>query len=233
MSLKLARIYEAEANHLTAEKLVRDCIDDLSKTRSNDLKIANTLSDALIMQERYKEAADVLKGAIPGWDQPLHPTIDNLRPYLLRAKLAMALAESGEVDKAIEITESLIDTLPSDQTKTSPPIAFTAPTIREELLPRLYYALACFYEKKANQTNPPGAKYSRRVIGNLGTALSLTADNLHDRLLRAIILEKTAQFTRTADGGNTPYADRAAKEAASIKKGPDAYRSIRPTIFGR
>lgn len=233
LSLKLARIYEAEANHLTAEKLVRDCIDDLSKTRSNDLKIANTLSDALIMQERYKEAADVLKGAIPGWDQPLHPTIDNLRPYLLRAKLAMALAESGEVDKAIEITESLIDTLPSDQTKTSPPIAFTAPTIREELLPRLYYALACFYEKKANQTNPPGAKYSRRVIGNLGTALSLTADSLHDRLLRAIILEKTAQFTRTADGGNTPYADRAAKEAASIKKGPDAYRSIRPTIFGR
>lgn len=232
LNLKIARIYAAKGGQWNVDKAVNDCIDYLKATGSNDLKIANTLSDALIMQGRYKEAADVLKKAIPGWDQPLHPTEDNIKPFILRAKLAMALADSGEIDKAIEVTEALIDALPSNQNKTSPPVSFTAPTLRGELLPRLYYQLACFYETKAKQTSPPGAKYSRRVMGNLGTALSLTADSLHDRLMRAIILDKIAQFTRTADGGNTPYAKQAAKEAASIKKGPDAYRSIRPTIFG-
>ncbi|MBL0188201.1 MAG: protein kinase [Candidatus Obscuribacter sp.] len=233
LMLKLARIREAEADLTTSQKLLNDCLDDLKTAdNANKLKRLTTMSDALMMQGKYKEAAQVLKQAEPKWDEkPQGGLESDPKPYLLRAKLAMALAEANETDKAIEITERLIESVAATQTTTTPPIAFAAPTLRDELLPRLYYSLACFYEKKANQTSPPGDKYSRRVMGNLGTALSLAADSLHDRLMRAIILNKMAQFSRTTDGGKTSYADQASKEAANILKGPNAYRSIRPTLL--
>lgn len=233
LMLKLARIREAEADLTTSQKLLNDCLDDLKTAYFGDkLKRLTTMSDALIMQGKYKEAAQALKQAEPKWDEkPELNSVTDLKPYLLRAKLAMALANAGEVDKAIEITERLIESISAMQTATNPPIAFTAPTLRDELLPRLYYSLACFYDKKANQTSPPDDKYSRSVMGNLGTALSLTADSLHDRIMRAIILNKMAQYSHTTDGGNTPYADQASKEAANILKGPNAFRSIRPTLL--
>lgn len=233
LMLKLARIREAEADLTTSQKLLNDCLHDLKTAVFGDkLMRLTTKSEALSMQGKYKEAAQALMQADPQWyEKASLNSVTDLKPCLLRAKLAMALANAGEVDKAIEITERLIESISAMQTSTNPPIALTAPTLREELLPRLYYSLACFYDKKANQTSPPDDKYSRSVMGNLGTALSLTADSLHDRIMKAIILDKMAQYSHTTDGGNTPYAEQASKEAAKILKGPNAFRSIRPTLL--
>lgn len=207
-------------------------------------KIQAALGSALLAAGEYKEAATVLEKANNNFTQVAGKTANVLvlDQFILRAKLAMALAKSGQVDQAISQTDSLIAGI-STQTdnQTSAAVLDVAPSLRAELLPRLHYSLAYFYELKlkAAEKSPKSSDSAnsattsalkQRIMSNLSTALAMAEPTYHDTQFKGIIWQKIAQFNREFDPSNTTAIRQAQHESLRIFTDRQSLKSIRPTV---
>ncbi|MBA4079078.1 MAG: hypothetical protein C0508_28870 [Cyanobacteria bacterium PR.023] len=157
----------------------------------------------------------------------------------MRANLAMALAKSGQVDKAISETDSLVRALTTQSdNQTAAAVADVAPSIRAELLPRLHYSLALFYELKlkAAEKSPKSSDSAttsalkQRIMSNLSSALAMADPTYHDTQFKGVIWEKIAQFNKEFDPTNTLAIKQAQRESLRIFADRLSLKSIRPTI---
>ncbi|MBP9089447.1 serine/threonine protein kinase [bacterium] len=206
-------------------------------------KLYAALGSALLADGRYAEAVAAYEKADNNFaQQTKRNSAFLLDHYILRANLAMALAKSGQVDKAIDITNNIIkimNTQNKHHTPSSLAGAILAPTIRNEILPRLHYSLACFYELKlkANGNSQKDSNSSantvlkQRVMSNLSTALALAEPTYHDTQFKGVIWEKIAHFNKQFDPSNTAALEQANKEINDIFTDRQLVKSIRPMVI--
>ena len=239
-----------EAKKLRAEAIAQ--LKELYKEANNSsasplpahmaTKIQAALGSALLAAGQYKEAATVLEKADTNFTQITGRGRNGLvlDRYILRANLAMALAKSGQVDKAIAITDILIRLMAS-QTDHEPsaPVGDVAPSIRAELLPRLHYSLAYFYELKlkAAEKSPKSSDSAttsalkQRIMSNLSTALAMADPTYHDTQFKGVIWQKIAQFNKEFDPTNTEAIRQAQRESLRILADRQSLKSIRPPVI--
>lgn len=241
----------AEANKLKAEaiaqltKLAKEA-QDKSNTNAAlpahiTTKVYAALGSALLADSRYAEAAAAYEKADNNFaQQTKRNTSLLLDHFILRANLAMAMAKSGQIDKAIALTDNLIKMMSlKNGNQSSIPVAGLAPSIRNEILPRLHYSLACFYELKlkanqklhANSDSSGNAILKQRILSNLSTALALAEPTYHDTQLKGVIWQKIAQFNKDFDPSNTAAIEQAIRESTHIFADPQLVKSIRPTVI--
>jgi serine/threonine protein kinase len=204
-------------------------------------KIYAALGSALLADGRYAEAAAAYERADNNFAQQSKGNTSLLLDhFILRANLAMAMAKSGQVDKAITLTDNLVKMMSSqNDQQSSISVAGLAPSIRNEILPRLHYSLACFYELKlkANEKLRKNTDTSandilkQRVMSNLSTALALAEPTYHDTQFKGVIWEKIAQFNKDFDPTNTDAIDQAKRESTRIFTDRQLVKSIRPTVI--
>jgi len=239
----------AEATKLRAEAIaqLRELYKEANTITASPLpaqvatKIQAAFGSALLAAGEYKEAAIVLEKANNNFTQIAGKTrnVLVLDQFILRANLAMALAKSGQVDKAISETDSLVRALTTQSdNQTAAAVADVAPSIRAELLPRLHYSLALFYELKlkAAEKSPKSSDSAttsalkQRIMSNLSSALAMADPTYHDTQFKGVIWEKIAQFNKEFDPTNTLAIKQAQRESLRIFADRLSLKSIRPTV---
>jgi hypothetical protein len=121
----------------------------------------------------------------------------------------------------------------------SAPVADVAPSIRAELLPRLHYSLAYFYELKlkAAQKSPKNSDSAttsalkQRIMSNLSSALAMADPTYHDTQFKGVIWQKIAQFNKEFDPTNTEAIRQAQRESLRIFADRQSLKSIRPPVI--
>ncbi len=239
----------AEATKLRAEAIeqLKELYKEANTISASPLpahvatKIQAALGSALLAAGQYKEAATVLEKADSNFAQRTgkRSNVLVLDHFILRANLAMALAKSGQVDKAITLTDSLIK-LMAYQTdhQSSASAGDMAPSIRAEMLPRLHYSLAYFYELKLKTTDKSqknldsatASALKQRIMSNLSTALAMADPTYHDTQFKGVIWKRIAQFNKEFDPTNTLAIQQAQSESLRIFADQQALKSIRPTV---
>lgn len=226
----------AEENNVNARTNPREALPAHLAT-----KLYAALGTALLADGRYAEAVTAYERAEKNFaQQTKRNTAVLLDLFILQANLATSLAKSGQVDKAITKTDSLIRLMSAQRDdQSSSEAAGLAPSIRNEILPRLHYSLACFYELKLkanerlhkNSNSSANAILKQRVMSNLSTALALAEPTYHDTQFKGVIWKKIAQFNNDFDPYNTTAIEQANKEGMRIFTDRQLVKSIRPMVI--
>lgn len=226
----------AEENNAKAKTNPREALPAHLAT-----KLYAALGTALLADSRYTEAAITYEKAEKNFAQKAKRNTSALLDlFILQANLSTALANSGQVDKAITKTDNIIRLMSAQRDdQSSSEAASLAPTIRNELLPRLHYSLACFYELKLkasaklhqDSNSSANAILKQRVMSNLSTALALAEPTYHDTQFKGVIWKKIAQFNKDFDPTNTTAIEQANKESERIFTDRQLVKSIRPMVI--